>query len=73
MIHRRSHSAYKTGGGANGSLSDIASGNGKGFRERHVVGPVPVSLPTVSIVETPTDLTDADYVHGVRALREAGL
>jgi hypothetical protein len=31
------------------------------------------SLPSVSILETPTDLTDADYFHGVRALREAGL
>ena len=32
-----------------------------------------VTLPRVSIIETPHDLTDADYIHGVRALREAGL
>lgn len=34
---------------------------------------MPVTLPTVSIVNADADLTDADYVHGVRALREAGL
>lgn len=31
------------------------------------------SLPSVSILETPTDVTEDDFRVGVRALREAGL
>lgn len=32
-----------------------------------------VTLPTVSILSSEIETTPADYFHGVRALREAGL
>lgn len=56
-----------------GSLGDVMSIAGKGFRDVKPPVVVPVSLPTLSILNTDADIDPADLKAGEAAARAAGL
>ena len=56
-----------------GSLGDVMSIGGKGFRDVKPPVVVPVTLPQVSILNTDFDIDPADLKAGESAARAAGL